>query len=137
MDRNLVTPAPEPYVPLPVAVVLPMLQAGALTPGQRHLDLGSGDGRICQAAQSLGAQSVGIEHDPSWVAHARAKGLSILAGDFWDLSWTGFDLITAHVDVALIAPAVRQKFRHDAAPGARLVIYIGREDDPIFDVVQS
>ena len=53
-----------PYYPTPESVVEKMLQFGALKSGEKHFDLGSGDGRIViMAADKYKADSTGVEFD--------------------------------------------------------------------------
>jgi len=55
-----------PWVPTFDAVVLAMLSMAEVTPQDRVLDLGAGDGRIAITAAKppFGARAVGIEYDP-------------------------------------------------------------------------
>ena len=55
-----------PWVPTFNAVVLAMLSMAEVTPQDRVLDLGAGDGRIAITAAKppFGARAVGIEYDP-------------------------------------------------------------------------
>src|SRR5262252_4886443 len=53
-----------PYYPTPETIVDKMLQLGALKPGEKMFDLGSGDGRIViMAAQKFHADATGVELD--------------------------------------------------------------------------
>ncbi|QDX26671.1 hypothetical protein FPZ54_12010 [Sphingomonas suaedae] len=62
--------AEVPYVPTPPEVVEGMLDMAGLKPGERLIDLGSGDGRIPRAAARRGATALGVEIDSGLVARA-------------------------------------------------------------------
>ena len=57
-----------PYAQTPAGTVEAMLDFAALAPGERLLDLGSGDGRIVIAAARRGADATGIDIDPGRIA---------------------------------------------------------------------
>jgi SAM-dependent methyltransferase len=58
-----------------------MLDLAKVGPGDRLVDLGSGDGRIVIAAAKRGACTLGIEHDPRLVAVARRNVMDEGVGD--------------------------------------------------------
>lgn len=63
-----------PYVPTPDEVVERMLRLADVRPGDRLIDLGSGDGRIpIAAAKRFGIRASGVDIDPKRVAEARAN----------------------------------------------------------------
>lgn len=66
-----------PYVPTPDEVVERMLRLADVRPGDRLIDLGSGDGRIpIAAAKRFGIRASGVDIDPKRVAEARANAKS-------------------------------------------------------------
>ncbi len=82
----LAQPASEPYtpqlnqpgknvqwVPTPPALVEKMLDLAAVTPQDRVVDLGSGDGVLVIAAARRGARARGIEYDPNLVDYSRQQ----------------------------------------------------------------
>ena len=62
-----------PFVPTPMNVVEKMLEMARVDSGDIVYDIGCGDGRIViKAAQTYGAQGVGIEIDPFLIEESRA-----------------------------------------------------------------
>jgi SAM-dependent methyltransferase len=61
------------WVPTPSALVDKMLDMVRLTPQDRLLDLGSGDGRTVIAAAKRGARALGIEYNPAMVELSRSN----------------------------------------------------------------
>ncbi len=76
-------PPPEPrlnqpgkdvqWVPTPDALVERMLDLARLTPADRFVDLGSGDGVLVIAAAKRGARARGIEYEKGLVEYAKHK----------------------------------------------------------------
>src|SRR5690349_5991159 len=68
-----------PYAATPPEVIEAMLELADLAPGERLLDLGSGDGRIAIEAARRGAEAFGVDIDPQRVRQAeqaaRAAGV--------------------------------------------------------------
>jgi SAM-dependent methyltransferase len=117
-----------PFVVTPDEVVERMLRIAEVGPGDRLIDLGSGDGRIViRAAQKFGARATGIEIDPSLIArsnaNAQAAGVSdrvnFLAQDLFDADLSGASVITMY-----LLPEFNLKLRPRLlalAPGTRIV----------------
>lgn len=129
------TPAPGrveeldvPFVTTPRNVVDAMLEIAGVGPGDRLLDLGSGDGRIViTAARRYGVAGTGLEIDPKLVAaarvNARREGVEHLATflveDIFSADFAGFSVITMYLlpDVNL---QLRERLRR-LPRGTRLV----------------
>ncbi|MGH9658207.1 MAG: SAM-dependent methyltransferase [Bryobacteraceae bacterium] len=95
-----------PYYPTPETIVQKMLQAGALKPGEKMFDLGSGDGRIViMAAEKFHANATGVEWDKDLFKQSMDKiaGLKlqktarIINGDILQQDYSGADLITVYL----------------------------------------
>ena len=95
-----------PYYPTPETVVQKMLELGKLKAGEKHFDLGSGDGRIViMAASKFGANSTGIEFDNDLWKQSTQKikslGLDskarIIHGDIQLQDFSSADLITVYL----------------------------------------
>ena len=95
-----------PYYPTPETVVQKMLELGKLKAGERHFDLGSGDGRIViMAASKFGANSTGVEFDNDLWKQSTQKikslGLDgkarIIHGDIQLQDFSSADLITVYL----------------------------------------
>ena len=118
-----------PYVPTPQVVVDRMLELAAVKPGDKVIDLGSGDGRlVITAAQRYGAQGFGVELDPRLVQRsndaARRAGLAdrvkFLQQDLFKTDFGAANVLTLYLlpDVNM---ALRPKILADMRPGARVV----------------
>src|SRR5690349_20843267 len=61
------------WIPTPDEVVQKMLDLVQLAPGERLVDLGSGDGKIPIAAAKRGAIAKGIEYDAQMVEFSKRR----------------------------------------------------------------
>lgn len=95
-----------PYYPTPETVVEQMLKLGALKPGEKTFDLGSGDGRVVIiAAEKFKAIATGVELDPDLYKQSteriRKMGLEktakIIQGDIMKQDYSSADLITVYL----------------------------------------
>lgn len=115
------------WVPTPQALVDRMLDMAKLTPGDRLVDLGSGDGRTVITAAKRGAIARGIEFNPDMVALARrqaeAEGVSERA-TFEQADIFRSDFSEATVVTLFLLPELNLKLRPillDMRPGTRIV----------------
>ena len=114
---------------------------------RRFLDLGSGDGRVVFMAAALGADAVGIEYDKQLVKISRRAGKAlrdvvdpkrtqILRGDFFESSWSGYDVIF-FFDLSSFEPErVRQKLQQEMDPGAILIVGFEQSPFPGLELVE-
>ncbi len=127
-------PAPErypdvPFVATPQPIIDQMLSLAGVHPGDRLVDLGSGDGRIViTAAKRYGIDAVGVEINPALVRQARenaaAAGVTAKAtfveGDLFD-----YDLRKATVVTIFLLPGINMRLKpkllKELQPGARIV----------------
>jgi 16S rRNA A1518/A1519 N6-dimethyltransferase RsmA/KsgA/DIM1 with predicted DNA glycosylase/AP lyase activity len=95
-----------PYYPTPETIVEKMLEVGALKPGEKMFDLGSGDGRVVvMAAQKFKADATGIELDQDLWKQSMEKikrlGLEkqarIINGDIMKQDYSRADLLTVYL----------------------------------------
>jgi SAM-dependent methyltransferase len=118
-----------PWVPTFDAVILAMLSMAQVTPQDRVLDLGAGDGRIAIAAAKapFGARAVGIEYDPDLVKLAscrvQVEGLAdrvrIVEGDIFQEDFGDASVVTL-----FLLPQLNLCVRHRLLampPGTRVV----------------
>jgi SAM-dependent methyltransferase len=118
-----------PWVQSSNAVTLAMLSIAQVTPEDRVLDLGAGDGRIAITAAKapFGARAVGIEYDPEMVKLAsclvRAEGVAdrvrITEGDIFKEDFGDASVVTM-----FLLPQVNLCIRHRLLamkPGTRVV----------------
>jgi ribosomal protein L11 methylase PrmA len=117
-----------PYAETPPALVEAMLDLATLAPGERLLDLGSGDGRIVMAAARRCADALGVDIDPSRIAEAeeaaRAAGLSARARfrreDLFATPLGQADVIALFL-LGHVNEWLGPRLRAEARPGARIV----------------
>jgi SAM-dependent methyltransferase len=116
------------WVPTSDAVVRAMLSMANVTPEDRVLDLGAGDGKIpIFAAKAFGARAVGIEYDPGMAKLAeclvRVAGVTdkvrIIEGDIFKEDFGDASVVTMY-----LLPHLNLCVRHRLlamAPGTRVV----------------
>lgn len=127
-------PVPErypdvPFVATPQPIIDQMLALAGVHPGDRLVDLGSGDGRIViTAAKRYGIDAVGVEINPALVRQARgnaaAAGVTakttFVEGDLFD-----YDLRKATVVTIFLLPGINMRLKpkllKELQPGARIV----------------
>lgn len=116
------------WVPTPDALVNRMLRLAQVTPEDRVVDLGSGDGKIViAAARDFKARARGIEYNPDMVAlsqrNARQAGVADMAtfeqGDIFVKDFSEATVVTMY-----LLPNLNLRLRHTLLamkPGTRLV----------------
>ena len=94
-DEYLKKASLSPWVPTPDVVARKMMDVAQAGPDDVHVDLGSGDGRVCFHALDVGvARSTGIDVDEAIVAKARERlrrrhpppALEFIVADLLDLN---------------------------------------------------
>ena len=118
-----------PFVPTPELVVVKMLAAAELKPGETLYDLGCGDGRILfVAAQKFGANAVGVELSSKLVGNATKKALQlglqhqvkVIEGNLLDVNLQSADVVTLYL-MRLSNERLKPNLRKQLKPGARVV----------------
>ena len=134
------------FYPILLEDMLPAFER-YVTSETRFLDLGSGDGRVVFMANALGADSVGIEYDKPLVKISRRAGKAlrdvlepkrwrIIRGDFFQSTWSGYDVIF-FFDLSSFEPdRVREKLRREMDPGSVLIIGFEQAPFPGFELVE-
>ncbi|WZB75741.1 class I SAM-dependent methyltransferase [Achromobacter insuavis] len=115
------------WVPTPQTLVDKMLDMAQVTPQDRLMDLGSGDGRTVITAAQRGLTAKGIEYNPDLVALSRSNaakaGMSRRATfEVADLFET--DLSQADVITMFLLSTINEKLRPkllELPPGTRIV----------------
>lgn len=117
-----------PFITTPDNVTLAMLQLAGVGPGDRVIDLGSGDGRIViTAARRFGARGLGVEIVPDLVARSRAAAARAGVAErveFREQDLFKTDLSAATVITMYLLPEVNLQLRPallQLAPGTRIV----------------
>ena len=129
-----------PWVPTPDVLVDMMLEMAAVTPDDRVIDLGSGDGRLVIAAATLGARAIGVELDKSLVELSRQRAAEAGVTDRTEFLATDlftFDLSTASVITMFLLPDINYRLRptlFELTPDTRIVSNTwdlsGSDEDP-------
>jgi SAM-dependent methyltransferase len=117
-----------PFVITPTNVVDAMLDLANVAPGDRLIDLGSGDGRIVLAAARRGAIAVGIEIDTYLVERSResARRLKLedratfVKQDLFETDFGGYDVVTLYL-LPDVNKRLAPKFLATLKPGTRIV----------------
>ncbi len=118
-----------PFVPTPELVVVKMLEAAELKPGETLYDLGCGDGRILfVAAQKFGANAVGVELSSKLVKDATERALrlglqrqvKVIEGNMLDVNLQAADVVTLYL-MRLSNERLKPNLRKQLKPGARVV----------------
>lgn len=115
------------WVPTGNSLVARMLDMAELKPGDRLVDLGSGDGRTVIAAAMRGIPSRGIEYNPDLVTlsrqNAQAAGVADLAkferGDIFESDFSEATVVTL-----FLLPSLNLRLRPillDMPPGTRVI----------------
>jgi len=110
----------------PVAGVL--LDALAVAPGERLLDVGCGTGNLALAAAARGARATGVDPAAGLVARARDRGgaeevdWAVMAGEELPVAENAFDVVASCFAVIFAPDAARAAagIRRAAAPGGRI-----------------
>lgn len=117
------------FVPTPQDVVREMLELADVSQRDVVYDLGSGDGRIpITAAQTYGAQGVGIELDPRLVEIAQgvardaelAGMVTFVEGDLFTADLRPATVVTLYLSAA-VNDRLEAKLKAELRPGTRVV----------------
>lgn len=117
-----------PYMPSRPETMERMLHLLKVRPGERVVDLGSGDGRLVIALARAGAEAHGYELNLPLVWRARrairAAGLEERAyihwGNFWRTDFSRFDAVVIY-GMGYIMSRLEKKLYHELAVGGRVV----------------
>lgn len=120
-----------PFVPTSKERIKQALELVKLKPGQKIIDLGSGDGRILIAAAARGTEAHGFEINPFLVLKTKRKikkqGLQNLAfckwRSFWSQDLSSFDVIFVY-GISHIMKGLEKKAKRELKPGAKVVSFI-------------
>jgi precorrin-6B methylase 2 len=114
-------------VPTPQTLVDKMLDMAKVTPKDRLMDLGSGDGRTVITAAQRGLRAQGIEYNPDLVELSRRNAERAGVGDratFVTADLFATDLSKADVITMFLLSTINEKLRPrllELAPGTRVV----------------
>lgn len=119
-----------PYVPIPKYGLDKIIEYANIKPGQKAVDLGSGDGRIMIAMAKAGAIVYGYEVNPLLVWWTKRKikqeGLEgkafVYLKSFWDADLSSFDVVTLF-GVRKIMIKLQAKLDKELKPGAKIISF--------------
>lgn len=124
------------YAPTSNRSVAEMVKLADPKPGDRVIDLGSGDGRIVIAFAERGAMAVGYEINPLLVAKSRknieraekarpeiASRAMIEWKSFWDADLSQFDIVIVY-SLPHIIRDFKKKFDREMRPGAKVIMNV-------------
>jgi hypothetical protein len=118
-----------PYIASDLQVVDAMLGLAQVKPGDKVVDLGSGDGRILiSAARSLGAHGLGVDIDPARIREATANAAEAgVAGqvtfrqeDLFETPLRDADVLTLYL-LPEVNLRLRPRILSQMRPGTRVV----------------
>ncbi len=117
-----------PWLPTRRKEMERVLEAADLKPGQKFVDLGSGDGRLLLAAARRGALAIGYDLSliPYMVSRARIifarSSAKALLRDFHGQNLSDADVIYMFLTPPAM-PKLAAKLRNEMKPGAKAVSY--------------
>ena len=105
-----------------------MIFLSGVKPGDKAVDLGSGDGRLVIALAKAGAEAHGYEINPVLVWWSRREikkaGLSdkafIHRNNFWNMSFSKFNVV-AVFGIGYMMKKLEAKLKKELKPGSRVV----------------
>jgi len=105
-----------------------MLLLAEVQPGERAVDIGSGDGRIVIALAKAGAEAYGYEINPVLVWWSRRKIRNarlqerafVYWKNFWSQNFSSFDIVTVY-GIPYIMKELEQRLQKELKPSARVV----------------
>jgi cyclopropane fatty-acyl-phospholipid synthase-like methyltransferase len=117
-----------PFVPSSDTRLETMMEFAAVKPGEKTLDVGSGDGKVVIALAKQGAMAHGIEIDPKRyhlsLQNIETEGVSDQAHiyhlNFWDADFSPYDLITVY-GITGIMTRLGDKIKAQCKPECRIV----------------
>jgi len=119
-----------PYVPIPAYGLDKIIEFANIKPGQKAVDLGSGDGKIMIAMAKAGATVYGYEVNPLLVWWTKRKikkeGLEgkafVYMKSFWDVDLSSYDVVTLF-GVRKIMHRLQEKMDKELKPGAKIISF--------------
>lgn len=110
------------FDPMPIEAVKAVFDLAGLQPGESHIELGSGDGRLVVEALARGADSVGYEIDKTLARDSRKEhGITVVGKDCFDVDISQADVITCWFTKLPETRSLMKKLFSEMKPSARLV----------------
>jgi len=116
------------YFPTRKESIRTMARMAEVKPGQKLVDIGSGDGRILIAFAKMGLETHGYEINPLLVRQSqRAIKKAGLLGkafvhhkSFWHADLSQFDIVTVY-GIGKIMDPLAEKLKNELKPGAKIL----------------
>jgi hypothetical protein len=103
-------------------VLSAMLSLGKIRKNIKHIDLGSGDGQVVNAAKLLGANSWGIEIDPILAGQSRQQyGITVINEDCFNSDVSRADVITCWFTLLPQTTDLIEKLKREMKTGSMLI----------------
>ncbi|HEY1074913.1 MAG TPA: hypothetical protein VGE59_04480 [Patescibacteria group bacterium] len=117
-----------PYVGTKKEIIDTMLSMAKVKPGEKAIDIGSGDGRLVIALAQAGTEAHGVEINPWLVWYSRwqiarhgLKGKAFIhRKSLWDQDYSDFTLVTVYA-LPGIMNKLEGKLHKELPPHARIV----------------
>jgi cyclopropane fatty-acyl-phospholipid synthase-like methyltransferase len=105
-----------------------ILSLANVKPGEKVVDLGSGDGRVLMACAKKGARCTGFEIDPLLVWRSRKnikkahldKKITIIPKSFWTANISSYDVIIIY-GITHIMGRLKDKLKKEAKENTRII----------------
>jgi cyclopropane fatty-acyl-phospholipid synthase-like methyltransferase len=118
------------YAPIADPIMSKMLDLAHLKPGQKLLDLGSGDGKIVIAAAQRGIEAHGYEVNPLlvWQSRRNIKRAKLTHRafvhwqNFWNVPLSDFDTITVY-GIGYMMKRLEKKAQSELKSGSQIISY--------------
>ena len=119
------------YLPASQKAVESMVRFAKLKPGEKAVDLGSGDGKIVIGLAQSGGEVRGYEHSLLLVLFSRfkiklsgASGKTLIHwGDFWHANLSEYSAVTIF-GIGYIMERLEKKLQKELKPGSRVSSYL-------------
>ncbi len=116
------------YIPTKPERVATMIRLAKIKPGQKAVDIGSGDGRIVLALAKAGAHATGYEVNPLLVLRSRLtlrrfgvqRSSRTLLRNFWLCNFKEYDVVTLF-GISYIMHDLEKKLLRELKPGAKVI----------------
>lgn len=115
------------FEPAPEEVVQKAFDMLDIKEGEKHIELGSGDGRFLEEAQARGAESVGYEIDLELIDYARKRGLNVIDENCFNADVSDADVITCWFTLLPETNFLMDKLLSEMKDGSRL-LKLGRSN---------
>lgn len=111
------------FKPLPLEAVKALFDLAEVKKGEKHIDLGSGDGRMVLEGLKRGADSIGYEKDCELVKKSiEEHKINVICKDIFEVDVSDADLITCWFSKKLATYILADKLHKEMKKGARFVI---------------